>query len=113
MSKFKKYFQIAAVIITAGLSIYDIENIDRYLLGLTTVLGFLETVKLKGDLDTMEQNYLNSIEANVFMTTENERLTKKIGNLNDKLKTIKANAEASKEADKPATKKRATKKKAE
>lgn len=108
MKNVKKYLQLAAVVITIALSIYDAENIDRYFLGLTTVLGFLESFKLKGLLNETTDKMLQTAEHNVRLYSENQRLTKSVKSLQSEISNLSA---ARAEADKPKTRKRTTKKK--
>lgn len=113
MKNVKKYLQLAAAVIAIGLSIYDIENIDRYFLGLTTVLGALETFRLKGLLNVTTDKLLQTTEHNVRLYSENQRLTKSVASLQSevsKLVILGAGAEKV-EAEKPKTRKRTTKKK--
>lgn len=105
MKNVKKYLQLAAAVIAIGLSIYDIENIDRYFLGLTTVLGALETFKLKGLLNVTTDKLLQTSEHNVRLHSENQRLTKSVESLQTVVSTL------NEEAAKPKTRKRTTKKK--
>lgn len=108
MKNVKKYLQLAALVITIALSIYDTENIDRYFLGLTTVLGVLESFKLKGLLNETTNKMLQTAEHNVRLHSENQRLTKSVESLRTEVSNLSAEKTVS---DKPKTRKRTTKKK--